>query len=274
MKPSLRLLSLVLTLAACVSSAHAQTPQRVLGISEGTSGGLDHAQVVVKYEGLANAIGRAIKANVSVVFVREFKALEEGMKSGRLDFVMARPSDYPARGMRDYGYKYVSSAKPDGRCLIIVPKDSPLQKLADMKGKRLAMPEQVSFMSRFCTAELREQGIDIGPEQVQYVREQAAVTFYLKNKFADVGAIASYSGPAKKLDKDGMRVLHESITQPYFPLIANNEISAAQVKAIQAELVALPDSPGGPEVLKRIGIERFDVESEKRMRDLLKWLQL
>ena len=52
MKPSLRLLSLVLTLAACVSSAHAQTPQRVLGISEGTSGGLDHAQVVVKYEGL------------------------------------------------------------------------------------------------------------------------------------------------------------------------------------------------------------------------------
>jgi hypothetical protein len=26
--------------------------------------------------------------------------------------------------MRDYGYSYISSSKPDGQCLIIVPKDS------------------------------------------------------------------------------------------------------------------------------------------------------
>ena len=29
---------------------------------------------------------------------------------------MARPSDYPARGLRDYGYRYVASTKPDGQC--------------------------------------------------------------------------------------------------------------------------------------------------------------
>ncbi len=274
MKTSLKLLSLVLALAAGMSSAQAQTPQRVLGISEGTSGGLDHAQVIVKYEALANTIGRAINAKVSVIFVREFNALEEGMKSGRLDFVMARPSDYPARGMRDYGYKFIASAKPDGRCLIVVPKESPLKTLAEIKGKRLAMPEQVSYMSRFCTAELREQGINVAAEKVQYVREQAAVGFYLSNTFADVGAIASYSGAAKRLEKDGLRVLHQSIPQPYFPLIANKGISAEQVKAIQAELVGMPTSADGPAALKRIGIERFDTEGEARMRDLLKWLQL
>lgn len=43
------------------------------------------------------------------------------------------------------------------------------------------------------------------------MREQAAVGLYLDNKFADVGAIASYSGLAKKLDKDGLRLLHKSI---------------------------------------------------------------
>ena len=43
---------------------------------------------------------------------------------------------------------------------------------------------------------------------------------------------------------------------------------------IQAELLALPDSETGKEVLKRIGIEQFDTASEPRMRELLKWLNL
>lgn len=254
--------------------AQAQVQQKVLAVSEGTSGGLDHAQVITKYEGLADVIGQAIQAKVSVVFVREFKQLEEGMRSGRFEFVIARPSDYPARGMRDYGYSFVASAKPDGQCLIIVPKDSPLKTLAEIKGKRLAMPEQVSYMSRFCTAELREQGIFVDKESVQYVREQAAVGFYLDNHFADVGAIASYSGEAKKLEKNGKRVLHQSMPQPYFPLIANKTLQPAQIKSIQAELLAMPQSNSGKAVLQRIGIERFDTGSETRMRDLLKWLKL
>jgi phosphonate transport system substrate-binding protein len=78
-----------LALAASLSGAspaqaQAQAPaaaqQLVLGISEGTSGGLDHAQVITKYQGLAEVIGKALKAKVSVVFAREFKQLEEACR--------------------------------------------------------------------------------------------------------------------------------------------------------------------------------------------------
>lgn len=253
-------------------AAQAQS-QLVLAISEGTSGGLDHAQVIAKYQDLANAIGNALKTKVSVVFAREFSTLENGMKEGKFDFVMARHSDYPARGMRDNGYHYVASAKPDGQCLIIVPQSSPIKKLDDARGKRFVMPEQVSYMARFCRAELRDRGIDLAKENVQYVREQAAVPFYMSNNFADVGAIASYSGPAKKLDKDGFRVLHSSVAQPYFPLVAHGRFKPEQLKAIQRELESLPDKPGGPEFLKRIGIAGFDTDSEARMKELLAWLE-
>lgn len=134
------------------------------------------------------------------------------------------------------------------------------------------MPEQIFFMSRFCRAELRDRGIDLAKENVQYVREQAAVTFYRVNNFADVGAIASYSGPAKKLDKDGFRILHKSITQPYFPLVAHGKFKPEQIKAMQKEPPALADKPGGPEILQRIGIAAFDTETEVPMKDLLNWL--
>jgi ABC-type phosphate/phosphonate transport system substrate-binding protein len=269
------LMALMLGLPVLWSGAvHAQAQQLVLAVSEGTSGGLDHAQVITKYQGLAEVIGRAIKAKVSVVFAREFTQLEEGMQTGRFDFVIARPSDYPARGMRDYGYSYVASTKPDGQCFIIVPKDSTLKSVSEIKGKRIVLPEQVAYMSRFCAAELRDQGIQLDKERVQFVREQAAVGFYLDNKFADVGGVASYSGLARKWEKDGNRVLHKSIAQPYFPLIANKKIRPEQLKAIQAELLALPDTEAGKELLKRIGVERFDTSSELRMRELLKWLNL
>lgn len=270
---------MTLILGACMIwtglvRAQPQAQQLVLGISEGTSGGLDHAQVIAKYQGLAEVVARAMKAKVSVVFAREFKQLEEGMQTGRFDFVMARPSDYPARGMRDYGYSYIASTKPDGQCFIIVPKGSTLKSIVDVKGKRIALPEQVAYMSRFCSAELRNQGIGLDKENVQFVREQAAVGFYLDNKFADVGGVASYSGIAKKWEKDGNRILHKSVAQPYFPLVAHKRIRPEQIKAMQAELLALPDSESGKEVLKRIGIQQFDTGSEARMRELLKWLDI
>jgi phosphonate transport system substrate-binding protein len=263
---------LLTAFALCAVMHQAGAQGLIMGVSEGTSGGLDHAQVINKYQGLADVIGRSIKQKVNVVFAREFSALEEGMKVGRFDFVIARPSDYPARGMRDYGYKFVASAKPDGQCLLIVPKDSPIKTLADMKGKKIALPELAAYMTKFCRAELRDKGFDVNGQNVQYVREQGAVAFWLDNKFADVGGVASYSGVAKKWEKDGNRVIHKSVPQPYFPLIAGKKISAAQVEAIQKSLLAMPDNETDQGVLKTVGIKEFDVTSEKRLADLLTWL--
>jgi ABC-type phosphate/phosphonate transport system substrate-binding protein len=267
--------ALVLGLAIAISaasplSAHAE--DMVLAVSEGTSGGLDAAQVIAKYKDLADAIGRGMKAKVNVVLVRDFATLEDGLKTSRYPFVMARPSDYPARGMRDSGYNYVASAKPDGQCYIVVKKDSPLKTLADIKGKKIAMPEKVAYMSKFCAAELRTKGIDLDKEAVTYVKEQAAVTFYLDNKFADVGAIASYSSVGKNWEKNGDRILHKSVSQPYFPLVAYNKIKPEQIQEVQKVLLSLPSTPAGQEILKRIGVNAFDVSAEAKMRELPKWL--
>lgn len=259
-------------LFACFFCVTAWAQSLVMGVSEGTSGGLDHARVIAKYQGLADVIGRAVKQKVEVVFLREFANLEDGMRAQRLDFVIARPSDYPARGMRDHGYKFVASAKPDGQCYIIATKDAPIQSVAELKGKRLVLPEQAAYMTKFCTAELRDLGVDLAKQPVQYVREQGAVAFYLQNKFADVGGVASYSGVAAKWEKDGHKVLHKSRPQPYFPLIASRKFSDAQVAAVQAALGALPESEAGRSVLTTVGIKEFDLTAATRLRDLLKWL--
>lgn len=259
-------------LALLLIAMPVQARDLVMAISEGSSGGTDHARVIVKYKGLADAVGQSIGQKVNVVFIREFSALEDGLKNQRFDLAMARPSDYPARAMRDFGYQYLASAKPDGHCLIIVPQDAPYKTLADIRGKRIALPSPAAYMTKFCNAELRDKGIHLSQERVERVREQGAVPFYLTNKFADVGGIASYSGVAKSLEKSGHRVLHQSVAQPYFPLVVNKGFSLNQIQAMQKAVQGLGDTEDGRAVLKNVGIQGFDITTEARLRALLDWL--
>lgn len=263
----------VLGLITALWSGAARGADLTLGVSEGSSGGLDHGRVIAKYGPLAEVLGKALGRKVQVVFAREFSALEEGLRSGRFDLAMARPSDYPARAMRDHGYQFVASARPEGQCLIVVKEDDPASSLAQLKGRRWVMPETVSYMARFCAAELRDRGLPLKGETVNHVREQGAVVFYLQQGLADAGGIASYSGAAKELGKARLRVLHRSVPQPYFPLVAHGRLGAEQVRAIQSELSALPQSESGRALLKGIGVEVFDTTTGSRLKALPGWLE-
>jgi hypothetical protein len=61
---------------------------------------------------------------VSVVLIREFATLADGLKTKRFDQTMVRLSDCPARVLRDRSHAFVASAKPEGHCLITVPRDT------------------------------------------------------------------------------------------------------------------------------------------------------
>lgn len=247
-------------------------PALVFAISEGTSGGIDAQAVKVKYQPLTDALSQAIGREITIAFVREFALLERGMKEQQFDLVVARPSDYPARGLRDYQYAFVATAKPDGYCELLVHADSPLKTVADIKGKRIVMPEQKAYMSRFCAAELRDQGIVLSNENVTYVREQGAIPFAIDNTISQVGGVASYSGVYKQWKKANKRVLLESRPQPYMPLIASSRVTPEQITKLQAALTDLGNTDDGKKILLQLGITSFVTTEEARLRKLLEWL--
>jgi ABC-type phosphate/phosphonate transport system substrate-binding protein len=273
MTPVIPLSILVFSLMApAAGAAEATRKPLVLAVSEGSSGGIDAEAARAKYQPLADVLGRAINTDIKVSFVREFAALERGMKDNQFDLVIARPSDYPARGLRDYQYKFVATVKPDGQCALIVHKDSPSRKVSDLKGKSFVLPEKDAYMTRFCRAELREQGIILENESVHYVREQGAIPFGIENRISDVGGVASYSGAYAKLAKSDFRVLHLSKPQPYMPMVASRNLSAEQLGKLQVTLTELNNSESGKEILKRVGITGFVTTEEARLRKLLEWL--
>jgi len=262
------------TAAPGSSKADAQPGKSYLfAVSEGTSGGIDPLEAVAKYRPLADVMQKVMGRPVVVTLVRRFEDLEAGMKRGDFDFVMARPSDYPARGVRDYKYSMIAASKPDGQCFFIVEKSSPIKTIADVKGKNIIFPEKIAYMSKFCTAELRDQGIDVRNESIKYAKEQGAVAWTVEKQLLDVGGIASYAPVAKNWEKNGNRILHKSIPQPYSPLIAHQNIPADKVAALQAALGDLGKTEEGKKVLKSIGIQGLNPESSERLLALLAWLE-
>lgn len=246
----------------------------VFAVSEGTSGGgasITDAQMATKYRPLVDVMEKVLKDTVRVRYVRDFAALEAGMRNASFDLVIARPSDYPARGVRDYGYSAVTTTRPDGHCLIVVRKDAPFKSLDELAGKSLILPEESAYMTKFCLAELRDRGMRLG--KVHYVREQAAIPFALANHLAVVGGVASYSGVARRLDAEGLRVLVESRPQPFLPLIAGRRVSAEQVQALRRALTELIQTEQGAAALGAIGLKAFDTEPQQRLLALLAWLE-
>ena len=265
---------LVLALAGAAAGA-VSAQSLVFAVSEGTSGAgtsVGDEQMATKYRPVIEVMERVLGQKIAVRYVRDFRQLEDGMKSARFDLVLARPSDYPARGVRDYGYQSVTTTQPDGHCLLVVKADSPLKSLDELKGKRMILPERVAYMTKFCLAEMRDQKVGISPEEVTYVREQGAIPFALQNGLSHVGGIASYSGVAGRLPKEGLRVLHKSRPQPYLPLIAGAKIPADKVQQLGAELVALSKTEAGGKALAAIGLMGFDTGTQPRLLSLLDWL--
>ena len=95
---------LVLMSLTALAADRARAPageSLVFAVSEGTSGVLDGAEVFVKYEELLAYLSRSIGKRITLQIARDVKWLDTAMKAGRLDFVMASPTDYAARAIRN-----------------------------------------------------------------------------------------------------------------------------------------------------------------------------
>ncbi|OIQ84504.1 ABC transporter, phosphonate, periplasmic substrate-binding protein [mine drainage metagenome] len=271
MRPLGGSLMLVAALLMPAAAAHAAI---TLAVSEGTSGGLDNIgyNAFLKYQALVDILAKATMQPAQIITVPSFAELAAGAKAHRYDFIFARPSNYPAQAMRSDGYQFVATARPDGQCWIVAPKGSPIADLKQTAGRRWVMPQKVSYMARFCAAALRDAGVDMARQSVQYTHSQGAVLSALDHGMADVGGVASYGSGVDKWLMHSGRVIFKSPSQPYFPLVAGPNISARQVQDIQKSLLGLSDSAGGQAALKRMGITGFDTTTRTSLSRLLDWL--
>jgi ABC-type phosphate/phosphonate transport system substrate-binding protein len=254
------------------SASRGEQGRLIFAINEGGSGNLDATEIFLRYEDFLKIVDKALGARLTMVAVRDIHVLQRSLETGAYALVLSRPADVLAQAVRDYGFSPVVVSSEPAHALFIVNKDSPLNTIADVRGKRIVTPDRYAYMWRIANAMLRDNQINMGKEQVRAMRDQAAIAWSMENKFFDVGVVASFSPAGRTWEKRGGRVIAISREVPNTPVIASRKISPAQIAKLRDALTALDSTEEGKVILKRINVAAFKPVSPQVFIDLLGWL--
>lgn len=244
----------------------------IFAVNEGASGNADAADIINRYSDIAQAIERAIGAQITVIPAREVSVVRRALETGEYALLLNRSVDLPALAVRDYKYRPVVVAKEIGHAFFIAQADAPIKSVTELKGRTLVTPERGSYMWRIANAVLRDNKLDDTSVQMKTMRDQAAIGWSVKNGFFDVGVVASYSGVGRNWEKQGGKLVAKSPNLLVTPIIASPKFTSDQLVRMRSALVALDSTEAGAAAVKRIGVSGFKEVDEKPFLELLAWL--
>jgi ABC-type phosphate/phosphonate transport system substrate-binding protein len=268
-----RFLSLSAVLAAVLLGAAPARAEIILAVNEGVTYYVTAQEVREKYKELADAIGKALRTTVKILPVDQYPVLRKGLDEQQYDLAFVHPAHHSLISMRDGKYRLVVLTKgyTDYRARFFMNKGAPLKQPADMKGKRIGMPDPDSITAVITRATLRDLGIDSTKAEFRTTRYQDAVPFFVENGFSDVGVTGS-GAVAKAWQDKGGAVLFESKPVPIKHMIASTKMSPGDVQKIRDLMLGLDKSAAGEKILAKIGYKGYESGDQQQLVALTKWL--
>lgn len=264
------ILSIVLLLATSSAAFAAATETQTLGVREGVSEQMSPAKLHDRYKEFADFITRSTGKSTLVDASQEAKFILDNMKSGKYAVMFMRPAGLAGRAMRENNFTLVAQATDELYAAVIVPKDSPLTKVEDLVGKRVAMPEKSAFITKVGQAALRDANIDLTKINIQYTRYQDSAAYTVDTKLADAAIVSPIL--LKAWEKKGGRVLFRSKPVPSWAVIASPNLSAADVAKLRQALISMETTEAGQKILQKIGVSGFKQGNPNEYLALLKWI--
>jgi phosphonate transport system substrate-binding protein len=189
-----------------------------------------------------------------------FKSYDDGIEAlvaGRVDFVHFGPAPYVLAKAKRPGIEIVAIEHENGekrfQGVIIVAKDSPIQKIEDLRGKSFAFGDKNSTIGRYLVqANLVDHGIfarDLG--SFKYLERHDQVASAVEHRDYDAGSVKS-STFKKANEKGTLRALatFDNVTKP---IVAREGIDPGVFGALQQTLYGFKDQA----VLKELKISGF-----------------
>jgi len=108
---------------------------------------------------LAGDIGKALHKKVMLGSSATFDKFAANLDEEEYDIAFVQPFDY-VRAADEHGYLPLATRKEKLSAIIVTGENSPVKSVADLRGKKLALPPSSSAVSRLLRAYLRNYGID------------------------------------------------------------------------------------------------------------------
>jgi phosphonate transport system substrate-binding protein len=161
--------------------------------------------------------------------------------------------------------KYAILARWAGKPIhgvIVVPHDSPIRRLTDLRNRAVAFPSADAFVAYVVpTLALRSAGIGVVE---RFAGNQDGALAQVKARRVDAAAVNSRFLEAFQLRDDfKLRTIHASEGYLEIPVVIHSRVPSALAAEIRATLIGMAADPGAADILKAAKCPGFEAASEQ-----------
>jgi phosphonate transport system substrate-binding protein len=269
--------------AAAVTIAAMAAFHPAVGSAEirfGTVPRLSTPELQAMYSPLAEYLSKEIGEKVSIVVPKDFQAFKDAAVAGQMDIAFANPLLYvQIKDKANIEPLALSSEVKSGtrlRGIIIVRKDSGIEKIQDLKGKKFVFMEKDSPAGYlFQLLLLNKAGFDTKKDMtvLPFAKRHDKVAAAVFDKTADAGGIREdeLEKVKDKVDISQLRIVGYTDYFPNWPFFASHKMKPEMVTKIRSALLKLkPNDPQNEAILKPARLTGFIPVSDKEYDDLRK----
>jgi phosphonate transport system substrate-binding protein len=186
-----------------------------------------------------------------LVTTPDIQAFEREYDAGRYDFVYLNPY-HLLKANKSQGYVPAVRDKDDLRGILVVRKDSPLEKVRELNGKVVAFPSPNALgASLLLRADLSIIfGLRISPI---YVNSHDSVYLHVVKRLADAGGGVEKTLKRQEIEvQDALRILYTTRDIPSHPIAVNPRVPKADSDKFVKALLELPATAEGQVLLSKI----------------------
>jgi phosphonate transport system substrate-binding protein len=265
MCPMLRGIPLLLWLLAATPWAAYAAEEMTLGVFPYVTTG----QLVELHTPLKNYLAKSLGRPTALVTAPDFLSFDERTHKGEYDLILTAPHFGRLAERRD-GYQRVARTLHEVRAVFLVPKDSSIRRLEDLKGKRIMVAQPVSAIYQLAVDTLAKKGLIPGKNiTIIETRTHNNALYAPLRHEADAGITGILLW--EKLtgeQKDQLRVISISRGVPGFMLMANPHMPKQDVDRLRQAMLTFNTTPEGKAYFNASGLQGFGLIDDATMRSL------
>lgn len=195
------------------------------------------------------------KTGYSIHFktAKDIATFEERIEAGEYDIAYFNPLHYVS--YRSVGYMVFAKEKDTKVTgIIVVHKDSPYQKIADIDKQEMAFPSPSAFAATILPlATLKKEGITVIPKYV--ASHDSVYRTIAKKLYLAGGGIIKTLGQTEPEIRKQLRILWTSPSYTPHPIAAHPRVPKKVVQNLKSVMLNMHKDPEGMALLKDIGFK-------------------
>jgi len=266
---------LFVSLGAVASEGESKTLHLSFGVYQSDKATVMYRKFLPVIEKLQESmeIDLATAVDIELVIFKGYSEANNSLIEGNVDFVRFGPASYAIAKEKNEHIQLIAMEHKKGekrfKGLVVVPTDSPIKKLSDLKGHTFAFGNKNSTIGRYLVqAEMIKSGIyENDLSQSAFLQRHDRVFKAVVLGDYDAGAIKEST--YIRYNKDNiLRVIHsfENVTKPW---VARADLNPEVVNAIRHSLLSLDDK-AALKALKVSGFLPTDDDEYKFVRNEMK----